>query len=195
MTYKMVVADDSPSIQEAVRLAFPESEFEIYFFDDGLEVIKSFNQINPDLLLLNLTLPQKDGYEIASALPSQWKQTGLILLQGAFEPIDQQKIAELEYDDLVQEPFDAESLVKRAKEVLERKKSPSSLPEELSQVETAFSGLNSPLEKRVEELVQQQVEAMEKRVQTKVESGVKKWIQQEVQRRIHRVKKTQEEEV
>ena len=63
MIYKILVADDSPSTQKLIQMSFPTSEFEIVIFSDGQEVLDSLSRISPDAILLNLSLPQKDGYE------------------------------------------------------------------------------------------------------------------------------------
>ena len=133
MAYKLVVADSSPSCQKAIQMAFPEQEFEIHPFRDGLELIKALSQISPDAILLNLSLPNRDGYEIGIYLKSQdeLKQAPLILLKGAFEQLDEERISGLDYDEIVQEPFDSERLVRIIRDLIEKKKNPQTLPEEL----------------------------------------------------------------
>lgn len=132
MSCKVVVADRSPSIQKAIQMAFPDSEFEIFPFKDGLEVMRALNQISPDAILLNLSLPRKDGYEVGFYLKSQEKlrQASLILLKGAFEQLDKEKVSELDYDEIVQEPFDSERLVRIVRNLIEKKRNPQTLPEE-----------------------------------------------------------------
>lgn len=132
MVYKLIVADSSPTIQKTVKMAFSDSEFEIYAFNDGIEVMNSLGQISPDAVLLNLFLPRRDGYEVGFFLKSQeeFKQTSLILLKGAFDPLDKKRIAGLDYDEIVQEPFDSERLVSIVRELIEQKKDPQTLPEE-----------------------------------------------------------------
>lgn len=132
MAYKLIVADSSPSVQKAVQMAFPDSEFEIYLFDDGLELMNSVSSINPDAVLLSLSLPRKDGYEVGSFLRSQeeLRKISLLLLKGAFEPLDKERLAGLEHDGIVQEPFDSERLVQVIRGIIERKTDPGTLPEE-----------------------------------------------------------------
>jgi DNA-binding response OmpR family regulator len=132
MTYKLIVADSSPSIQKVIQMAFSGSEFDIYTFDDGLEVMTSLSQINPDVVLLNLSLPRKDGRDIAFYIRShdEFKNTLLILLIGAFDRLEKEKIADLDYDEIIQEPFDSERLLQLVKELIERKRDPQTFPEE-----------------------------------------------------------------
>lgn len=132
MDYKLIVADSSPSIQKAIRMAFTDSEFEIYPFEDGLEVVKSIIQINPDAVLMSLSLSHKDGYEVGFYMKSQeeLKHAPLVLLKGAFEQLEKEKISSLNYDEIVQEPFDSERLVRIVRNLIEGRRNPKTLPEE-----------------------------------------------------------------
>jgi DNA-binding response OmpR family regulator len=132
MAYKVIVADSSPSAQRAVQMALPEPEFEIHMFGDGWKVIQVLPDINPDAVLLSLQLPSMDGYDVGLYIRTQeaLNQCALILMRGAFEALDLRKISPVNYDGLIQKPFDSESLSKMVREALERKKDIPSLPEE-----------------------------------------------------------------
>jgi DNA-binding response OmpR family regulator len=132
MTYKVVVADNSPSAQRAVQLALPEPEFEIHMFGDGWKVIQALPDINPDAVLLSLQLPSMDGYDVGLYLRTQeaFNQCALILLRGAFEALDLRKISPVEYDGLIQKPFDSDSLFRLVRDALEKRKEIPSFPEE-----------------------------------------------------------------
>ena len=132
VSYKLVVAEWSPSVQKAIKMAFPESEFEIYPFRNGIEAEEDLLQINADAILLSLSLPNKDGYEIGRFIRKQerFNKTPLILLKGAFDDLDKEKIAGLDYDGIIQEPFDSEKLVRNVRDIIEGNKEPHSLPEE-----------------------------------------------------------------
>ena len=132
MAYKLIIAHDSPSIQKVIQMAFPASEFEVIVFEDGAETMKALSQLRPDAVLLNLSLPQKDGYDVGRFLKSreEFKQTSLFLFKGAFELLDAEKITGLEYDKIVEEPFDSEKLTRIVRDTIEGKKDPQTLPEE-----------------------------------------------------------------
>lgn len=148
MIYKIIVAVSSPSVQKAIQMAFPESEFEIYPFADGIEVMKSSSQIVADAVLLSLSLPPNDGYEVGFHLKRQekFKQIPLILLKGAFEPLDRKKIADLDFDEIVEEPLDSEGLVHRVRNLIEGSKQIQTLPEEpaLEEIPAPESEPNPP---------------------------------------------------
>ncbi len=132
MAHKLVLVDPSPSLLKIIQMAFPEPEFEIFALEDGLEAIRRLSEISPDAILLNLSLPLKDGYEVGRWLTSQedFKKTGLILLKNAFEPADPDKLGEIEHDGIVEKPFDSEALARMVREIIDRKKGPIGFPEE-----------------------------------------------------------------
>jgi len=132
MPYKVIVADSSPSAQRAAQFALTEPEFEIHMFGDGWKVIQALPDINPDAILLSLQLPSMDGYDVGLYIRTQeaFNQCALILMRGAFEALDLRKISPIEYDGLIQKPFDSESLARMVKEALDRRKDIPFLPEE-----------------------------------------------------------------
>jgi DNA-binding response OmpR family regulator len=182
MPYKIIVADDSPSIQKIIHLSFPVPEYEIFAFNNGIEFIDSFKQIKPDAILLNLSLPQKDGYEVGAYIKGQeeFSRVPLILLKEAFEPLDKERIAAFEYDELIQKPFDSEMLVQKVRTMIEGQKVPNTLPEE------PVWGEEVPDEKKVEpdeklrHLVKQEIldveRELEKRIKARILAELKMWL-------------------
>ncbi len=132
MAYKILLADPSPSVQKVVRMAFAAPDFDIYAFEDGVEAVSLLSEIGPDAVLLSLSLPLKDGYDAGRDLAGQedLKKIGLIFLKNAFEPVDPDKIRGLEYDAIVQKPFDSERLALLVRDVIDKKRGPHSFPEE-----------------------------------------------------------------
>jgi CheY-like chemotaxis protein len=132
MPYKVILAEASPSVQKVVQMAFTEPDFEVHTIEDGLRTIESLPRIDPDAVLLALALPTRDGYEVGRYLRSreEFRKAGLILIKNAFEPLDTERLRGIDYDGIVQKPFDSESLARLVLETIERKKTPPSFPEE-----------------------------------------------------------------
>ena len=132
MPYKIIVADPSPSVQKAAPLVFPEPEFRVYVFDDGASLLEAVAEIGPDALIVSLTLPGREGYDVARTLRSRKElaSTPLIGLRGSFEGIDGDRTAPAEYDEVLVKPFDSERLAAAVRELIARKTGPASLPEE-----------------------------------------------------------------
>lgn len=209
MAYKLLVADISPSALRAVQLAFAESHFEVFPFEDGMEVLNSVQRIDPDLALIGLSLQTKDGYEVGRYLRSREDLKGipLLFLKGAFETVEADKMAGLEHEGIIEKPFDSEKLVRIVKETIGRKKGPVSIPEEpvpesLSMPEpppgpeplpeknsaTDRPTLPLELEAAVEEKIKERVKTevlevereLEKRIRARILIELKEWARAEL---------------
>jgi DNA-binding response OmpR family regulator len=132
MNSKILLTDASPLVRKAVESALPASEFEIRTASDGLAAIRMLPEYSPDAALIALTLPGMDGYEVAAFLCSQpvYRTTALFLLRGAFETLDMAKLSVIKHDGLIQKPFDGDTLLRRIREAIDRKKELPSLPED-----------------------------------------------------------------
>ena len=186
VAYKLVVAEWSPSVQRAIKMAFPESEFEIYPFRNGIEAEEELLQIKADAILLSLSLPNKDGYDVGRFIrrQEQLNKTPLILLKGAFDDLDKKRIAGLDYDEIIQEPFDSEKLVRTVRDVIEGNKEPHSLPEEPVMV------IEDRTAEEPEEDLSKNTEGKEKRervdgnkataeLERDLQAKIKEWVKQE----------------
>jgi len=192
--YKIIVADPSPSVQKAVQLAFAEPEFRVSVFEDGASLLESAAGLRPDALVVSLTLPGRDGYDVARTLRSRKElaTVPLVGLRGAFECVDADRTPPSEYDEVVPKPFDSEKLAAVVRELIARKTGPSSLPEEplwpgqasppraaasKAQAASAPAATGGPEIRAVvrEEIVGMERE-IEKRVRASVLADLKEWM-------------------
>ncbi len=150
---KVIVADCTPSVITAVRATFPETEFEISTFSDGHEMLTELETFQPDVILLNLFLDSKDGYDVCRFLNHQerFKSVPLFLLQGAFESFDEERIDGLEYRELIEEPFDSVSLLQKVRGAVGSDFDPQTLPEEPVPAEDHSGG--TELEDKIKSLI------------------------------------------
>ena len=194
MPYRIIVADPSPSVQKAAQLVFAEPEFRVYPFEDGASLLESAAGIEPDALLVSLSLPGRDGYEVGRALRSRrgLESVPLVGLKGTFEGLDTDRNVPPEYDEVVQKPFDSERLVAVVRDLISRKTGPSSLPEEPvwpgggeSAGPPASGGAAPPApgdapDAGLKEWVRQELGGMEreieKRVRARVAADLKEWM-------------------
>jgi CheY-like chemotaxis protein len=182
MKYKILVGDSSPSFQKLLQMSFPDSEFEIVTLNDGQEVMNSLDQINPDAFLLNLSLSQKDGYELAEHINNQesFKHAPLILVKEAFEPLEKERLEMIEFDHIVQKPLDSDALVRTVRKAIEEKKIPMTLPEEPVWNEASAAGMKVELDEKVRELVKSEILSMqrelEKRIKARILAEIKMWL-------------------
>jgi len=161
---KVILADCAPSVYAVVQAAFPGTEFQIFTFSDGRRMIAELEVIQPDVILLNLFLESKDGYDVCRFLNNQerFKNIPLFLLKGAFERVDEERLGELEYRELLEEPFDSSGLLRKVRETLREDFDPQTLPEEPVPAEEPSIGVE--LEGRIQNLIAKQVRESEERI-------------------------------
>jgi DNA-binding response OmpR family regulator len=171
MPYRVILADASLSVQKVIQMAFPEFDFEVHTFDDGLPAIEALARVRPDAVLLSLALPTRDGYEVGRYLRSreEFRKVGLILLKNAFEPVDEERLRGIDHDQIVEKPFDSEGLAALVREIIDRRKTPHSFPEE-ALLEEASPGGVLPLFKEEEYLPQPPSARPEDEIGDKVKS-------------------------
>ncbi len=192
MPYKIIIADESPSAQRAVLLAFPEPEFQLFPFENGLELIKAVPEIRPDACLIGLSLSGHNGYDVALVLRRRPETRGipLFFLKGTFESFDEEKTGGIEHEAVIVKPFDSGKLVNLVKEAIERRTTPVSLPEEpvLERIEESApsplpsgdpggSGLPSENAARRSGIESESLQGTKHQIP---ESQIRKWIKAEV---------------
>lgn len=182
MPYRLLVAHSSPSVMKAILTAFPEPEYEVHQFKSGVEVMQEINQIDPDAILLSLSLHEENGYEIGRYLKEQekFKQIPLILFYGAFETVLEETMEGSSYDALVQEPFDSEKLAQTTLELIEKRKGPQTLPEEPVLDGEPYREERVVLDEDIKEFVRKEIygaeRELEKRIHARVLAELKKFL-------------------
>ncbi len=141
MGERILLADDSFTIQKVVSLALSDESFEIRTVSNGDAVMDAIREFKPDLILLDINLSGKSGYELCEMIKSSpfYSHIPIILLRGTFEPYDPERLKNLKYEDIITKPFDSAMFSSRVKEILRKKKEeltyPTSLPEEAKEEE------------------------------------------------------------
>lgn len=116
---KILVIDDDPNVCELIRLYFEKEHFEIVCCDNGLEAASAYIREKPDLIILDLMLPGRDGYDICRAI-RRHSDIPIIMLTARTETLDKVVGLELGADDYMQKPFDTKELLARVKALLRR---------------------------------------------------------------------------
>lgn len=121
-TKLIAVVDDEPDIVELVTLHLNKAGYKVKSFNDGEGLFKFLKSSTPDLVILDLMLPDSDGNEICKYLKKEEKFSGIpvIMLTAKSEEMDKILGLELGADDYVTKPFSPRELVARVKAVLRR---------------------------------------------------------------------------
>ena len=120
MGARILVADDSVTIQKVVELTFSKEDFTLTQARNGQEAIRKAKTEQPDLVLLDLVMPDMNGYDVCVALRAEpsLRSVPIILLAGTFEPFDQQRGARAGANDFVTKPFESQVLIGKVKQLL-----------------------------------------------------------------------------
>jgi CheY-like chemotaxis protein len=122
VSHTLLLADDSVTIQRVIELTFAEEDVHVVAVSDGDQAILRLDSMPPDIVLADIGMPGKNGYEVAQYI----KQTPrlahipVVLLTGAFEPVDEGKAAAAGCDGVLAKPFEPQLVIGRVKELLAR---------------------------------------------------------------------------
>ncbi|MCL2617251.1 MAG: response regulator transcription factor [Defluviitaleaceae bacterium] len=116
---KILVVDDDPNICELISLYLNKEGYETKEVYSGKKALDEFSAFAPDLVLLDLMLPEMDGYQVCGAL-RKISAVPIIMLTAKGEVFDKVLGLDLGADDYVVKPFDTKELVARIKAVLRR---------------------------------------------------------------------------
>jgi CheY-like chemotaxis protein len=120
--HTLLLADDSVTIQRVIELTFADEDIRVVAVSDGNQAIARVEEEPPDIVLADVGMPGKSGYEVSSYIKHQPRLAHIpvLLLTGAFEPIDQQKAAEAGCDGVLAKPFEPQLVIGRVRELLSR---------------------------------------------------------------------------
>ena len=116
---RVLVIEDEESFRDAMKFMLSREGFDVILAPNGAEGIKLFDSSNPDLVLLDLMLPEVSGTEVCKYIRSKSK-TPVIMLTAKDTEIDKVVGLELGADDYVTKPFSTRELLARIKAVLRR---------------------------------------------------------------------------
>lgn len=124
MAHKLLLADDSVTIQRVIELTFADEDIDVTTVGDGQLAIDRLDTDPPDIVLADVDMPKRDGYEVAAYVKSRPKLAHIpvVLLTGAFEPIDQARATAAGSSDVLAKPFEPQMVINRVKELLGRKR-------------------------------------------------------------------------
>ena len=120
---KLLLADDSITIQKVVNLTFADEGIEVIAVGDGDSALRKFDEFMPDLVMADVNMPGKNGYEVCRLIKftEETRHIPVILLVGSFEPFDENEAKEAGADDFLTKPFQSiRQLVNKVTDLLNR---------------------------------------------------------------------------
>jgi DNA-binding response OmpR family regulator len=117
--YKILIVEDDKSISRLLELELSHEGYDTKIANDGDEAIKFYEDFKPDVILLDIMLPIRDGFEIAEIIRNYDKDIGIIMLTAKGEL--ENRVEGLKYaDDYIVKPFEIEEIFARLEALLRR---------------------------------------------------------------------------
>lgn len=120
MPKTLLLADDSVTIQKVVAISFASEDIAITTVDNGDDAVTKAGELRPDVILADVVMPGKSGYEVCEAIKADpaLRHIPVLLLTGTFEAFDEQRAIQAGAAGHVAKPFEAQALVERVRELL-----------------------------------------------------------------------------
>lgn len=119
MAIKILLADDSITIQKVIGIIFGGEEYSLTVVDNGTAAVAKAREITPDILLIDVHMPGISGYEVCEAVRAipALAVTPILLLTGSFEPFDEEKARSCGADDFIAKPFESQLVISKVKKL------------------------------------------------------------------------------
>lgn len=117
MPRKVLLADDSITIQKVIELTFVETDYEVVSFANGDDALGQLDAVAPDLVIADIHMPGASGYDIARQVKANAPDTPVLLLVGTFEPFDEAEVEASGANGFLMKPFDSQELLLRVDEI------------------------------------------------------------------------------
>ena len=120
MANKILVVDDEPNIVLSLEFLMKQAGFQVRTASDGEVALTAIAAEPPDLMLLDVMMPRKNGYEVCQAVRANpdWKDIRIIMLTAKGREVEREKGLALGADDYITKPFSTQEVVERVRELL-----------------------------------------------------------------------------
>jgi CheY-like chemotaxis protein len=160
--HTLLLADDSVTIQRVIELTFADEDIAVIAVGDGDHAIASIRHTPPDIVLADVGMPGRSGYEVAHHVKHTpaLAHIPVLLLTGAFEPIDPVRAEAAGCDGVLTKPFEPQFLIQRVKALLEASRPPVAAatpdpleprPEAVAHLDDYFEQLDQAFTSRIVE--------------------------------------------
>ncbi|RMF58812.1 MAG: response regulator [Calditrichaeota bacterium] len=120
MAGKILIVDDEPNIVISLEFLMNQGGYEIEVARDGKQAVEALDKFQPDLVLLDVMLPYKDGFEICQMIREnpKWKHIKIVMLTAKGREMDINKGLALGADAYITKPFSTKELLEKVQEIL-----------------------------------------------------------------------------
>ncbi|MEM7010464.1 MAG: response regulator transcription factor [Verrucomicrobiota bacterium] len=117
---KVLIAEDDPNTRDGLREILQEEGYDVVAAPDGEKALELFDEVKPEVLCLDVMMPNVDGYEVCRRVRRRNDQVAILFITAKSEEIDAVLGLELGADDYIQKPFGIKEVVARIRAVTRR---------------------------------------------------------------------------
>ncbi len=125
----ILIVDDDPDVREAVKIVLETQPYELTFASNGEECLEQVKKSRPDLIILDLLMPKKDGFEVIKDLRGYQSYPRIPILvltavkkEAAGRRYELETALRMDVDDYIEKPIQPDDLIDRVKRILARRK-------------------------------------------------------------------------
>jgi DNA-binding response OmpR family regulator len=120
MSKYILIVDDAPNIVLSLEFLMKKEGYDVHSVSNGEEAMEAIAEKVPDMILLDVMMPRKDGYEVCQELRANpdWENIKIIMLTAKGRDVEREKGLALGADDYVIKPFATQELVNKVKTLL-----------------------------------------------------------------------------
>ncbi len=130
MPKKLLLADDSITIQKVIAITFANEDYTLTTVSNGDEAIQKAQELKPDLIMADVMMPGKNGYEVCEIVKKdpQLKDIPVLLLTGTFETFDEKRSLQVGATGYITKPFESQALIDKVNQLISEQKRPAAPP-------------------------------------------------------------------
>ncbi|MGA6993014.1 MAG: response regulator [Candidatus Deferrimicrobiaceae bacterium] len=132
MAAKLLLAEDSLTIQKVFKLALKHTGISLTVVDNGIDAIRLAKEISPDLVVADVSLPGKEGFEVAAELGADETSHAVpvLILAGTLAPFNEERFRSCGAAGVLFKPFESQELIDKVEALLRRKEEPAQTTED-----------------------------------------------------------------
>jgi CheY-like chemotaxis protein len=142
MPKKILLADDSITIQKVVELTLSEGDYQVFSVGNGAQALKKIDEVRPDVALLDVIMPEANGYEVCAQVKRNPETSWIpvLLLTGTFEPFDRKRADAAGANGHITKPFESQMLISKVEELIASSRHPVAEAQRLGRMEIVAGG-------------------------------------------------------
>lgn len=121
MSQRVLVVEDEPNILDSLNFLMKQAGFDVRLARDGDAAMRMIESEVPDVVLLDIMLPRRDGFEVCRAIRANphWKHVHIVMLTAKGRELDRRKGLQLGADEYITKPFSNREIVERVHRILD----------------------------------------------------------------------------